>query len=60
MHCVPCTLSLQIFDIVAIVYFQLFINNEWVNCASGKTFETLNPSTGEKIADIQEADKVRG
>lgn len=37
---------------------QLFINNEWVNSKSGKKFPTLNPATGEKIADISEADKA--
>ncbi|CAG5114674.1 unnamed protein product, partial [Candidula unifasciata] len=39
-------------------YTQLFINNEFVNSASGKTFPTINPATGEKIADVQEADKA--
>ena len=37
---------------------QLFINNEFVNSVSGKTFPTINPTTGEKICDIQEGDKV--
>ena len=37
---------------------QLFINNEFVNSVSGKTFPTINPATGEKICDVQEADKV--
>ncbi|GBM27672.1 Retinal dehydrogenase 2 [Araneus ventricosus] len=39
-------------------YTQLFINNEWVNSASGKTFPAFNPATGEKIADVQEGDKA--
>ena len=38
--------------------YKLFINNEWVNAESGKTFATYNPATGEKLADIQEGDKV--
>jgi acyl-CoA reductase-like NAD-dependent aldehyde dehydrogenase len=38
-------------------YTQLLINNEFVNSVSGKTFPTINPATGEKIVDIQEADK---
>jgi len=38
-------------------YTQLFINNEWVDSQSGKTFATLNPSTGEEICQVQEADK---
>ncbi|XP_069138657.1 aldehyde dehydrogenase 1A1-like [Argopecten irradians] len=41
-----------------IKYTQLFINNEYVDCVSGKTFPTINPSTGEKIIDIQEGDKA--
>jgi retinal dehydrogenase len=39
-------------------YTQIFINNQWVNSISGKTFPTINPSTGEKIIDIQEGDKA--
>ena len=37
-------------------YTQLFINNEWVNSVSGKTFEDIDPATFEKIADVQEGD----
>lgn len=37
--------------------FQLFINNEWVDAISKKTFETHNPANGKKIADIAEGDK---
>jgi len=47
---------------VACVYCfccQIFINNEFVNSVSGKVFPTINPSTGEKIVDVQEGDKVR-
>jgi len=39
-------------------YTQLFINNEYVNSVSGKVFPTINPSTGEKIVDVQEGDKA--
>ncbi len=39
-------------------YTQIFINNEWVNSVSGKTFPTLNPCTGEKICDVSEGDKA--
>jgi len=31
---------------------QLFINNEWVKPHSGKTFETLNPATGQPLAEV--------
>jgi len=35
---------------------QLFINGQWVDAASGKTFETPNPATGETLAHIAEGD----
>lgn len=41
-----------------IKYTQLFINNEWVNSVSGKTFPTINPATAKKICDVQEGDKA--
>jgi hypothetical protein len=37
---------------------QLFINGEFVDSISGKTFPTVNPATGKKIVDIAEGDKV--
>uniref|UniRef100_A0A4W3H6C4 Retinaldehyde dehydrogenase 3 n=2 Tax=Callorhinchus milii TaxID=7868 RepID=A0A4W3H6C4_CALMI len=37
---------------------QIFINNEWYESASGKTFATYNPATGKKICDVEEGDKV--
>lgn len=40
------------------VLCQLFINNEWQDAVSGKTFPTINPSTGEVICQVAEADKV--
>ncbi len=36
---------------------QLFINGEWVDAASGETFPTYAPSTGEKIADVAKASR---
>lgn len=33
---------------------RLLIGGEWVESVSGKTFATVNPSTGEKLADIAE------
>jgi aldehyde dehydrogenase (NAD+) len=37
---------------------QLLINGQWVEAASGKRFETLNPATGEVITTVAEADRV--
>jgi aldehyde dehydrogenase (NAD+) len=35
---------------------KLLINNCWVPSESGKTFATVNPSTGEEICQVAEAD----
>ena len=45
-------------EIPEVKYTQILINNEWCNSVSGKTFPTINPSTGEKICDVQEGDKA--
>ena len=39
-------------------YTKLFINNEWHDSTSGKTFPTFNPATGEKICEVAEAGKA--
>uniref|UniRef100_A0A1Y1M8E1 Aldehyde dehydrogenase domain-containing protein n=1 Tax=Photinus pyralis TaxID=7054 RepID=A0A1Y1M8E1_PHOPY len=38
-----------------VLYSGIFINNEWYKSKSGKTFETINPSTGEVITEVQYA-----
>src|SRR5215471_8888709 len=35
---------------------RLLINNKWTDATSGKTFPTINPATGETIAQVAEAD----
>lgn len=35
---------------------KLFIGGQWVEAASGKTFSTLNPATGELLTQLAEAD----
>jgi phenylacetaldehyde dehydrogenase len=35
---------------------KLFIDGQWVDAASGRTFETPNPATGETLAAIAEGD----
>jgi aldehyde dehydrogenase (NAD+) len=37
---------------------KILINNRWISSESGKTFATINPSTGEEICEIAEADAV--
>jgi aldehyde dehydrogenase (NAD+) len=41
---------------VAISATKLLIDNRWIPSESGKTFATINPSTGEEICQIAEAD----
>ncbi len=36
---------------------RMFIEGQWVEAASGKTFEVYNPATGEIIAHVPSADK---
>uniref|UniRef100_A0A673TFV4 aldehyde dehydrogenase (NAD(+)) n=1 Tax=Suricata suricatta TaxID=37032 RepID=A0A673TFV4_SURSU len=40
-----------------VLYNQIFINNEWHDAVSRKTFPTVNPSTGEVICQVAEGDK---
>ncbi len=35
---------------------KILIDNKWVDSVSGKTFETINPATGEPLAQVAEAD----
>uniref|UniRef100_A0A8C9RR55 Aldehyde dehydrogenase 1 family, member A2 n=1 Tax=Scleropages formosus TaxID=113540 RepID=A0A8C9RR55_SCLFO len=41
-----------------IKHTKIFINNEWQNSVSGKAFPVYNPSNGEMICEVQEADKA--
>src|SRR5689334_23564508 len=36
--------------------YKLFIDGQWVDAESGKTFTTPNPATGETLAEVAEAD----
>ena len=36
---------------------RMLINGRWVNAASGKTFPTYNPATGEVLAQVAEGDR---
>ena len=48
-------LDKQVSDFVA-TSRQLFIDGKWVDSASGRTFETPNPATGETLATVAEGD----
>src|ERR1044072_2272141 len=43
---------------VALKKYQLFIDGQWVDSESGKTFKTPNPATGETLAEVAEGDKA--
>ena len=36
---------------------RMLIDGKWVEAASGKTFDTVNPSTGEVLASVAEGDR---
>ncbi|CAL1239240.1 aldehyde dehydrogenase family protein [Candidatus Methylocalor cossyra] len=36
---------------------RMLIDGQWVEAASGKTFETVNPATGEVITQVAEGDR---
>src|SRR6202051_4979300 len=37
---------------------KMLINGKWVNAASGRTFPTYNPATGEVLAQVAEGDRA--
>ena len=37
---------------------RMLIDGKWVDSASGKTFATINPATGDVIANVAEGDKA--
>ncbi len=41
-----------------IKHTQCLINGKWVDAADGKTFDTINPSTGDVLAQVAEGDKA--
>jgi aldehyde dehydrogenase (NAD+) len=41
---------------IPVLATRLLINNRWVTSESGRTFSTINPSTGEEICQVAEAD----
>ncbi len=36
---------------------KMLIDGKWIDAASGKTFETINPATGDTICQVAEGDK---
>ncbi|KAL3311227.1 Aldehyde dehydrogenase, mitochondrial [Cichlidogyrus casuarinus] len=41
-----------------IKYTKIFINNQWHDAESGKTFETINPTDGQVICKVAEGDQL--
>ena len=54
------TVATQAETHVAVRQTKMLINNRWVDSISGKTFETINPATGDIIARVAEADAADG
>jgi hypothetical protein len=51
-------MSVNVTDAVQSAFLQqqpikMLIGGQWVDSASGKTFDTINPSTGEVLAKQQ-------
>ena len=40
---------------MSLTRYQMYIDGEWVDAEDGKTFESLNPATGEVWAEVPEA-----
>ncbi|KAB2027286.1 hypothetical protein ES319_D05G024300v1 [Gossypium barbadense] len=49
--------SESVFKIPPIKFTKLFINGNFVDSVSGKTFEAIDPRTGEAITRVSEGDK---
>ena len=45
-------------DAVIRTNWQLFINGQQVDAASGETFDVINPATNEKLATVAKAGKA--
>ncbi len=43
---------------VDVKHTQALIGGKWVDASSGKTFETINPATGEAITAVADCDKA--
>ncbi|XP_041918301.1 aldehyde dehydrogenase family 1 member A3 [Alosa sapidissima] len=48
----------QPMNVLEVKHTQIFINNEWHNSVNGKKIQTVNPATGVKICDVEEADEA--
>ncbi|CAN6442217.1 unnamed protein product [Victoria cruziana] len=46
------------FKLPEIKFTKLFINGEFVDAVSGKSFDTIDPRTGDRIAKIAEGDEA--
>src|SRR6476469_3097250 len=42
---------------VKVTQTKMLIDGKWVNSTSGRTFETINPATGDVIAHVAEGEK---
>jgi phenylacetaldehyde dehydrogenase len=54
---VPATLLDQNVSSFVSKTHKILINGKWVEAASGKTFTTFNPATGDVLSRVAEGDK---
>eukprot|EP00117_Sycon_ciliatum_P012519 scpid71559/ scgid13556/ Aldehyde dehydrogenase, mitochondrial; ALDH class 2; ALDH-E2; ALDH1 len=45
-------------NMTEVKFTKIFINNEWRDSVSGKTFPNINPCTGDLLCDVAEGDKA--
>ena len=58
VFCIPSFRCLSSLSHPEVQYNKIFINNDWHDSVSGKTFPTIDPATGDKICDVVEGDKA--
>ena len=51
-------LCLRLAASVRVRQTKILIDGQWTNSVSGRTFETINPATGEVIANVAEAGPI--
>lgn len=52
---IPTGLFMQVSQFSVGIFANITSNNEWYTSSSGETFPTLNPATGQHLADFAHA-----
>jgi phenylacetaldehyde dehydrogenase len=53
----PINIDSRVTDFISTTR-KMLIDGKWINAASGKTFPTYNPATGEVLAQVAEGDRA--